>query len=117
MSKYDLHDLAPADSIHILVREEVLEKGEYARPRSKMVFTIHKDDNGTPYCGRVVQYCGQEPGEPTMVFSWSCLTDVQEENKDFIGNKYYDIELLRKLWKSMVAHEGFNGKKYEVSKQ
>jgi len=107
-----MNDTMHHDSTHILIREEVFERGQYSRPRSMMVFTIYNDHHGTPYCGKVVQYCAYQ----TLCesgFVWS--NDPSIGQTDFNANKYYDIEVLRRLWKSMLAHPGFQGKKYEFN--
>lgn len=100
---------------YILLREQVRDSnGAICRPRSEMVFLIYEDSGGK--YGSLIQYCGEER-KPMPEFYWVLKSSkAQKEleiNEVVQSHRYYNIELLRKLWKSMVAHEGFAGKRYK----
>jgi len=96
---------------YILVREQV-----GGQPRSEMVFLIYEDSGGK--YGSLIQYCGVER-KPTPEFYCTLKSPITEsESIELVQfDRFYNIDLLRKLWVSMTSHQGFGGKKYEVSKE
>ena len=96
---------------YILLREQVRDSnGAIHRPRSEMVFLIYEDSRGK--YGSLIQYCHEER-KPMAEFYWVLRWGDLEINEVVQSHRFYNIELLRKLWKSMVAHEGFAGKRYK----
>lgn len=96
---------------YILLREQVRDSnGAIHRPRSEMVFLIYEDSGGK--YGSLIQYCGEER-KPMPEFYWVLGWGDHEISEVVQSHRFYNIELLRKLWKSMVAHEGFVGKRYK----
>jgi hypothetical protein len=79
-----------------------------------MVFLIYEDSGGK--YGSLIQYCGEER-KPMAEFYWVLRSSERGGDVDISevvqSHRFYNIELLRKLWKSMVAHEGFVGKRYK----
>lgn len=100
---------------YILLREQVRDSnGAIHRPRSEMVFLIYEDSGGK--YGSLIQYCGEER-QPKAEFYWVLRSSERggdvEISEVVQSHRFYNIELLRDLWKSMVAHEGFAGKRYK----